>query len=62
MGIKRQACSFNVGKLGEKMLLGKIGLRCEDNIRIDRKEYEWAWAGFVWFSTEASGGMLRIRR
>jgi hypothetical protein len=61
MGKKRQACSVNVGELGEKMLLGKIGPRCEDNIRMDRKEDEWAWAGFIWFMTGASGGMLRIR-
>lgn len=61
MGKKRQACSFNVGKPGEKMLLGKTGRRCEDNIRMDRKEDEWAWAGFIWFKRGASGWMLRIR-
>ena len=44
------------------MLLGKTGLRCEDNIRMDRKEDEGAWAGFIWFKSGASGGMLRIRR
>jgi len=61
MGKKRQKCSFNVEKHGEKMLLGKTGRRCEDNIRMDRKEDEWAFAGFIWFKTGASGGMLRIR-
>jgi hypothetical protein len=58
---KRQACSFNVEKPGGKRLLGKIWRRCEDNIRMDSKEDEWAWAGFIWFKTGASGGMLRIR-
>ena len=61
MGKKRQMCGFSVGKPGEKMLLGKIGRRCEDNIRMDRKEDEWAWAGFFWFKIGAGGGMLRVR-
>lgn len=62
MGKERQTCSVNMGKPGGNSLLGKIGCRCKDNIRMDRKEDEWAWAGFIWFKTGARGGMLRIRR
>jgi len=61
MGKKRRACSVDVGKPGGKRLLGKIGCRCKDNIRMDRKEDEWARAGFIWFKTGARGGMLRVR-
>jgi len=48
-----------VGTPEGKRPLGRLVLRCEDNIKIDLQEVSWgAWTGWNWFRRGTGGGLL----
>jgi hypothetical protein len=58
MGAVRNAYKIFYRKLERKRPLGRPRYRWEDNIRMDLRQGEEVWTGFIWFSTGTSGGIL----
>jgi hypothetical protein len=59
MGESRVLYRFLVGKTGRKRPLGKIGSRCEDNIKMDLQEVGWVpWTGSSSHRVGTVGGHL----
>jgi hypothetical protein len=70
---KRMRCSGHVARMGEgrnvyRVLVGKTEgkrplerarHRCEDGIKMDRREIGWGvWSGFTWLRIGTAGGLL----
>jgi hypothetical protein len=47
-----------VGKPEMKETLGRPRFSREHNVKLDHKETEWVWTGFIWLRTGTSGKCL----
>jgi len=57
-GEKKNVYRVFMGKSEGKRLLGKHAHRWEDNIKMDLKEMEGGWFGFIWLKIVTSDGLL----
>jgi hypothetical protein len=58
-GREEECIPVLVGKPGGKRPLGRLKLRCKDNIKMDLKEIErWVWTGFIWPRMVSCSGLF----
>jgi hypothetical protein len=55
---RRNAYRILVGKPEGKRPLGRPNRRWEDNIKMDHREDELVWTGFMWLRIGISGELL----
>jgi hypothetical protein len=57
-GTKRNTYRIFMGKPERKRLLGRPRRRWVDNIKVDFRQDDMVWIGFVWLRIGSSGGLL----